>query len=176
MNMTTEPLNNAILRRLTVLENVVHNLKQPNEPVEPYCYATKNPSTGEIYISTFKNNAFGYIPLYTAQPELEQVNKFLEAKCKELMEKLHESASNFVEFIQIDHPKALGERDAQIAELEVILRDRDSELEIEYAQIADLTAKLEKMKWALKHVKPSTRNVDQNAWETIEQALEGCKS
>jgi len=38
-------------------------------------------------------------------------------------------------------------------------------------RVAELEAKLKVALFALNHVKPATRNIDQNAWDTIEQSL-----
>jgi hypothetical protein len=40
-----------------------------------------------------------------------------------------------------------------------------------FASPPNTQQKLDKAIWALKHVKPATRNIDQNAWDTIETAL-----
>jgi len=160
-------------------------LSQPNEPVARVIHQFETPEgTREILCVRLVDRLDVHTKLYTSPPntsELEQENKLLEARCKYLIEKLHESASNFVEFVQIDHPKALGERDAQIAELEVILRDRDSELEIEYANVAELTAKLEKMREALANSRKTLNDVIGNGLTCdkirmiIDEALEECK-
>jgi len=175
---------------------------QPNEPAQPiYQYLTAN-GWEDVTKFRFDDFIGTKRIVYTAPPNLEEANKLLEAKIAELTKKhagmvdvyercrveiddlkvTLEGKSNYVKFLEKankSHTTFMMEQKSQIAELEAhitILQELSDDLSKSIInkghQIAELTAKVEKMREALVEISYSH---DGYANKKAKQVLEECK-